>query len=96
MYKFYEDPGHGWLKVPRKELVELGIENEISPYSYMSGSGRMVYLEEDSDLSKFARAKGFVPGSGSWSDFAALLGGIEKVYHEDNRVRGLPSYSKGL
>ena len=53
-YDFYNDPGHGWLKVKRQELVELGIETQISGYSYQKGDA--VYLEEDSDAPKFMRA----------------------------------------
>jgi len=53
-YDFYSDPAHGWLKVTRKELVELGIESQISGYSYQKGDA--VYLEEDSDASKFMDA----------------------------------------
>lgn len=53
-YDFYSDPRHGWLKVERRELVELGIENQISGYSYQKGD--YVYLEEDGDASKFADA----------------------------------------
>ena len=28
MYNFYEDPGHGWLKVPIKELTKLNIADK--------------------------------------------------------------------
>lgn len=50
----YSDPGHGWVKVPRSILKELGIEDLITPYSYQRGE--YVYLEEDCDLSTFMRA----------------------------------------
>ena len=50
-YDMYEDPGHAWCKIPKKELEELGIANEISGYSYMRGD--YAYLEEDGDFSKF-------------------------------------------
>ena len=46
--KKINDPGHGWLSVPLKFVKELGIEKEISVYSYMSLS--RAYLEEDSDM----------------------------------------------
>ena len=58
---FYSDPGHGWAKVPKKELVKLGIANEISGFSYEKGE--FAYLEEDCDLEKYImalRAKGIV------------------------------------
>lgn len=50
----YADPGHGWLKVPRKLLVKLGIEDKITHYSYQRGD--FAYLEEDADLSTFWKA----------------------------------------
>jgi len=53
-YDFYADPGHGWLKVKRQELIELGIEGEISAYSYQRGD--YVYLEEDADAPLFQDA----------------------------------------
>lgn len=59
VYTFHQDPGHGWLEVPRAELQALGIAHRISGYSYQSRDGATVYLEEDCDLSTFARAKGW-------------------------------------
>ena len=50
-YKFYSDPGHGWLAVKIKELVDLGIVDKISSYSYMRG--QTAYLEEDCDAGLF-------------------------------------------
>lgn len=50
----YSDPGHGWGKVPRALLVELGISDKITPHSYQRGD--FVYLEEDCDLSTFFTA----------------------------------------
>lgn len=44
---FYQDPGHGWFKVPKKLLQQLGIAEKISTYSYMRGD--FAYLEEDCD-----------------------------------------------
>lgn len=46
--KFYSDPGHGWGAVKRKILDELGIADQITPFSYQKG--QTVYLEEDCDL----------------------------------------------
>jgi hypothetical protein len=46
---FYCDPGHGWVKVPIKTLVKLGIAHKISRYSYQREL--YAYLEEDCDLS---------------------------------------------
>lgn len=52
----YNDPGHGWLRVPRSLLIELGIRDKITSYSYMRLKGDYVYLEEDQDLSTFINA----------------------------------------
>lgn len=53
VFQFYEDPGHGWMKVPLTEIKRLGIEP--STYSYMRGN--FAYLEEDCDASLFIAAK---------------------------------------
>jgi len=45
--KFIQDPAHGWISVKRSDLKLLGIEDEISPFSYQKGN--RVYLEEDRD-----------------------------------------------
>ena len=45
----YTDPGHGWASVPMSLLVDLGIDNKVSTYSYQRG--KRAYLEEDCDLS---------------------------------------------
>ena len=50
-FKFYQDPGHGWVKVPKALLKEIGIDEQISSYSYMRGD--WAYLEEDCDLMTF-------------------------------------------
>jgi hypothetical protein len=53
-FNYYTDPGHGWVEVPRALLHELGIADKITGYSYQRGED--VFLEEDCDLSTFARA----------------------------------------
>lgn len=53
-YNVYSDPGHAWLAVPRSDLTKLGIEDQISSYSYQRKD--KVYLEEDCDLSVFVKA----------------------------------------
>lgn len=53
-YTFLESSGHGWLAVPHADLLTLGIEGEITPYSYIGIE--LVYLEEDLDLSTFLDA----------------------------------------
>ena len=54
--KFYGDPGHGWVAVKRKMLVDLGIADKITNYSYQKG--QTVYLEEDMDLGTLLTALG--------------------------------------
>jgi hypothetical protein len=51
---FHSDPGHGWLAVKLNELKMLGIENDISTYSYVKG--KTAYLEEDCDAPRFIKA----------------------------------------
>ena len=53
-YYFYSDPGHGWLAVNYDELVELGIQDKISSYSYVKCNTD--YLEEDCDMAEFMNA----------------------------------------
>ncbi|MCP4415894.1 MAG: hypothetical protein GY805_04680 [Chloroflexi bacterium] len=59
---FISDPGHGWLRVPLKDIAALRIEEDISPYSFIDG--RYAYhsamlttgLEEDCDYTVFVNA----------------------------------------
>lgn len=55
-YIKHDDPGHGWLAVPVADLKELGIEDHISPYSYLSRDRQTAFLEEDCDFSIFIEA----------------------------------------
>jgi len=57
---FHADPSHGWAQVPKNIILDMGIENDISHYSYVDTL--YVYLEEDCDLSLFmhkAKEKGW-------------------------------------
>ena len=47
--KYYHDAGHGWYRVETYWLKRLDLIGKISPCSYISKSGRFVYLEEDRD-----------------------------------------------
>lgn len=64
--KKYEDASHGWLAVKRDFAKQvLGDKfKDISPCSYQSrGTGAMLYLEEDCDMSLFlneAEKQGYV------------------------------------
>lgn len=52
-FKYYQDPGHGWVGVKVDLLRTLGIVAQISECSYMNQRGTMAYLEEDRDGSLF-------------------------------------------
>lgn len=45
---YFTDPGHGWVSVKLQILIDLGIADKISTYSYIRG--KSAYLEEDYDL----------------------------------------------
>lgn len=55
-YMFISDPGHGWLAVPATTIRKLGLAQDISPYSYVSDSGKTVYCEEDCDAGLVIKA----------------------------------------
>lgn len=85
-YHFYQDNGHGWLRVKRNELRELGISLDISRYSYQSESGKWAYLEEDCDFLKFIIAKGWEP---KWDSFEKHLVCHRSAY---SKIRHNPRY----
>ena len=73
-----------WLKVPRKLLVELGIADRISRYSYERGE--YVYLEEDRDCGTFMT---------NWQNRTdKLLWEHTRTHTADreSRIRGYDSY----
>jgi hypothetical protein len=76
---FFEDPGHGWLRVPLELVRQLGIE--ITPYSYQDR--RFAYLEEDVDYGVFLDA----------AKRAGLKVSIETIYQEETFIRSLPAFN---
>ena len=49
---YHQDPGHGWLAVPKDIAREVGVTDaDFSPYSYQDDL--FLYLEEDGDMSSF-------------------------------------------
>lgn len=50
------DPSHGWIRVNREEIEDLGIQNDISCFSYQDPYSDDVFLEEDSDAAKYITA----------------------------------------
>ena len=47
----YDDGSHGWFKVSKYLLSNLGLSDKITDFSYMKGN--YAYLEEDCDASLF-------------------------------------------
>ncbi len=83
IYDFFADPGHGWLKVTRTELVRLKLIDKISSHSYQKNGN--VFLEEDCDLSLFYRAKKSIDSIE-----------IKTRYHHTNkesRIRNYPYFT---
>ena len=66
-FNFYEDPGHGWLRVPLKLLSQLNIADQISHYSYKRGD--YAYLEEDCDFTVFHKAMKDIGKEIKWKTF---------------------------
>ena len=89
-YTFYQDPSHGWLKVPKIELETLGISDKISKFSYQYG--KSAYLEEDCDLALFFNAKGWQGTREFWDS------GIISNKHTNKRsiIRSYQPYFPGL
>ena len=82
-YIFHTDPGHGWLAVPYKDLVELNIQDKISDYSYSKGA--TAYLEEDCDAAVFINA------------YKAKFGkmfAFRQSYKENTPIRYFDDYSE--
>jgi hypothetical protein len=48
-FTWHADPGHAWLEVPTILLIQLGVFEKITPYSYLGDYGQTAYLEEDCD-----------------------------------------------
>jgi hypothetical protein len=75
-FKAYTDAGHGWVAVKRRLLIELGILDKITRFSYQRGL--TVYLEEDCDVATFVEAykneHGHMPTfiEGSWVDCSPI------------------------
>ena len=54
-FKFFSDPGHGWLRVDIASAKAVGLEpSNFSQWSYQYN--HWLYLEEDCDASLFVKA----------------------------------------
>jgi len=79
-YNFFSDPAHGWVKVKLDELKRLGIDKDISDYSYIKGE--YAYLEEDSDATKFIEAKKRLGEKVEWNEL--ISDKSSKIRNYDN------------
>jgi len=86
-YTFFEDGGHGWLQVPKLELIALGIEKEITGYSYMRGA--YAYLEEDLDLTTYLNAKYH-----SMYERQLFMKGTQNKYQDNSDIRNFQHYQQ--
>jgi len=72
---FHEDPGHGWLEVPKAHLRRVGVAGKISGYSYQRGD--KAYLEEDMDAGTFAKAWAEQEGPIDWERVRRLRSEVD-------------------
>lgn len=95
----HSDPSHGWYAVKRSLIKELGLTDSISSRSYQRG--QTVYLEEDSDASKFFKALaiqklGVDPSSDSWKSWQEIKQNLfkqESSYSEKSPIRSYAAYN---
>lgn len=81
----YSDPSHGWGKVRRDVLVNLGIADKISRYSYQRGD--YAYLEEDCDLTTLCMAL---------NERDTRVKFVEKRSNRDSKIRSYERYEYGF
>lgn len=104
-YIYEQDPGHGWLGVPEAELIQLGIPDYITDFSYWEPSRALVWLEEDCDMSTFLRAKaltemrkaGFESLSEDdqtdWITNVFFPQMVKELHVKTTRIRDMPGYT---
>jgi hypothetical protein len=80
-YIFHIDPGHAWLEVPLQEIVDLGLKDKITPYSYAAGD--KAYLEEDLDAGTFLEMRKRMNKSFEIHD---------RFFDGESPIRNLPHY----
>lgn len=78
---FYHDAGHGWLRVPKVIVDQIG--SKVSCYSYFNPRDGMAYLEEDLDAPKFVNAA---------EKFGWEIATIDENLGDDCFIRDLPSF----
>ena len=52
----HEDASNGWLEVSIEDLIDLNIQDQISNFSYIDSIKKLIYLEEDIDMTLFMRS----------------------------------------
>jgi hypothetical protein len=77
----YSDAGHAWAKVKRSVLKNLGIDKDITHYSYQRGD--YAYLEEDCDLSLLCQRL---------NEHGTTIKFVEKHTDSTSRIRGYQRY----
>ena len=81
----YSDAGHAWAKVKKSVLVNLGIADKISRYSYQRGD--YAYLEEDCDLTTLCMAL---------NERDTRVKFVEKRSNRDSKIRSYERYEYGF
>lgn len=83
-YRYLQDPGHGWIEVPKAELIALGIADQITHYSYERAP--FAYLEEDCDAGLWLKARAEAGKPVHHDDL------IEVHTNQASRIRSYASY----
>ena len=52
----HDDGAHGWLEVTYDDLIDLNIQSKISNFSYIDSNKKLIYLEEDCDMTSFMKS----------------------------------------
>ena len=52
----HDDAAHGWLEVSIEDLIDLNIQDKISDFSYIDSIKKLIYLEEDVDMTLFMKS----------------------------------------
>tara|TARA_R100000329_G_scaffold8718_1_gene9967 strand:- start:544 stop:903 length:360 start_codon:yes stop_codon:yes gene_type:complete len=52
----HDDAAHGWLEVSIEDLIDLNIQDKISDFSYIDSIEKLIYLEEDVDMTLFMKS----------------------------------------
>jgi hypothetical protein len=81
----YSDSGHAWGKVKRQVLINLGLADKVSTYSYQYKDN--VYLEEDCDLSLLFE---------TLISLDTKIKFVEKHTNNRSRIRSYDQYQSGV